>query len=651
MLRFLRLFLPVILACAAAAAFASRAAGADDWLPIAPEDLTLKDNPANPGSDAMILYREHSVDQTKGSVEEYQRIKIFSESGEKYGDVEIFYNQTAAEIRDIRARTIRPDGGITVFQGQVFDKIIVKAGGLKLNAKAFTLPDVLPGAIIEYKYRVAAKPHHTVDSTWMVQVALYTRDARFTMRPAIPGAMGWRAYGHALPIKPEKLPDGSYLLQVHALPGVADEEYMPPEGVLRLHVNFFYRLPFDPTGKTTPEYWAFWCKNLSHVADEFLSKKKLLDAEVARLIAPGDAPEQKLRKLYARAMQVHNTSFDPGKTEKELKREKENENQNVDDLLKHGAGTSLEINMLFVGLARAEGFDATVAMVVTRDRNTFRPDFQDYRELSTDLVSLKLPSGDVYVDPGARFYPYGLLPWQETDAKGIRGNSSSVDFITTPAPQNSDAILRRRTEMNIDAEGNLSGTLEVEFAGQFGALHRVAEREEDELGRKKDISDEIKSWLPETANLEITKIGGWDDINAPVHVEASLRLPGFSSAAGRRLLTPFTPFRIPEAKAFAPSKRVNDIYFDCQWVDEDDILIRAPENFQVAPPAGIEPIESSLASYGVVATPEGTALRIRRKLAMVRYRYAASLYNSLHDFFEAVRVNDQTQLLVEPKPN
>ena len=35
-----------------------RAALADDWLPIAPEDLALRDNPKQPGADAMILYRQ-----------------------------------------------------------------------------------------------------------------------------------------------------------------------------------------------------------------------------------------------------------------------------------------------------------------------------------------------------------------------------------------------------------------------------------------------------------------------------------------------------------------------------------------------------------------------------------------------------------------
>jgi len=35
------------------------------WLPIPPEDLAMKDNPASPGADAMILYRENGGDTRK----------------------------------------------------------------------------------------------------------------------------------------------------------------------------------------------------------------------------------------------------------------------------------------------------------------------------------------------------------------------------------------------------------------------------------------------------------------------------------------------------------------------------------------------------------------------------------------------------------
>lgn len=126
----------------------------DDWPPVPPEELALKDDPANPGASAILLYREIGTDDVKGLETDYYRIKIFTESGKEYADIEIPYLEKATEIRNIRARTVQPDGKAADFNGQVFDKLVVKMRRLKFQAKTFTLPDVRAGSIIEYSYTV-----------------------------------------------------------------------------------------------------------------------------------------------------------------------------------------------------------------------------------------------------------------------------------------------------------------------------------------------------------------------------------------------------------------------------------------------------------------------------------------------------------------
>src|SRR5579863_10413178 len=71
---------------------------ADDYPPISPEDLALKDNPAQPGADAMILYRDNVVDATKvreggDADQEFFRIKIFTKAGISRADVKVPYEK------------------------------------------------------------------------------------------------------------------------------------------------------------------------------------------------------------------------------------------------------------------------------------------------------------------------------------------------------------------------------------------------------------------------------------------------------------------------------------------------------------------------------------------------------------------------------
>ena len=70
--------------------------------------------PEAPGASAVILYRQVDRDDNAktGNEQNYVRIKILTEEGRKYADVEIPYFRDQANIVGLRARTIRPDGSI-----------------------------------------------------------------------------------------------------------------------------------------------------------------------------------------------------------------------------------------------------------------------------------------------------------------------------------------------------------------------------------------------------------------------------------------------------------------------------------------------------------------------------------------------------------
>lgn len=190
-------------ACAMAVvlSFSARVVSAgDDWQPISPADLALKDNPAQPGADAMILYRESDVDEKASFDDEYVRIKIFTKEGVQRGDVEIPFRKGMDSIKNIRARTIRPDGSIVDFEGSALEKEVMKASGIKILAKTFTLPDVEPGCIIECRYRDQYDSDLFLDTPWVLQADMFTRLAQFRITPMPTAAqLHFRAF---------RLPDG-----------------------------------------------------------------------------------------------------------------------------------------------------------------------------------------------------------------------------------------------------------------------------------------------------------------------------------------------------------------------------------------------------------------------------------------------------------
>jgi len=97
--------------------------------PVSPDELKMTANAKAPGAPAIILFREVDRDDRGQTAHEdvYFRIKILTEEGRKYADVEIPFYKQVGNIINIHARTIEPDGSIVNFEGKAFSKSIVKA--------------------------------------------------------------------------------------------------------------------------------------------------------------------------------------------------------------------------------------------------------------------------------------------------------------------------------------------------------------------------------------------------------------------------------------------------------------------------------------------------------------------------------------------
>src|SRR5262249_5082727 len=119
----------------------------DHFQSVKPEELAMKSEPLALGAPAIILYRQLETDDKSKQQCEYLRIKVLTEEGRKYADVEIPYDKRTEDVKDLNARTIRPDGSIANYDGKVFEKTIAKVKGWKYLAKTFTLPDVQVGSI------------------------------------------------------------------------------------------------------------------------------------------------------------------------------------------------------------------------------------------------------------------------------------------------------------------------------------------------------------------------------------------------------------------------------------------------------------------------------------------------------------------------
>jgi hypothetical protein len=472
--------------------------------------------------------------------------------------------------------------------------------------------------------------------------------AHFVYRPftGTDASLLWRAM-HLDNIKPpHKESDGAWAMDVSDVPGLPEEEYMLPLNEVRGRIEFYYtreKHTADPK-----QYWDIVAKQWADENEKFIGKRGSIHDLAQRLTASADPPEAKLRKLYARAQAIHNFDYDPEKTVQEAEREKAKKDANVDDVLKRGSATKLNINQFFVALAQAAGFDASITWVRARNRSFFHPEMQDRLELNQALSWVHAGDKDYYLDPGNPYCPFGILPWYETFTTTMRPTKQGAVFAETPLPPADQSTTFRTAQFVLDADGSLSGTLTVRFTGERAFVRRMDGRNQDETGRKKLISDEIKAWLPGSATFELTALTGWDKIEEPLEAVGKVTMPNIATVAGRRILLQLSAYTTSAKQQFESTKRVQDIYFAYPSAATDDFTIQLPASMQAAtiPTPKLYNLANEF-HYEIAVKQEGTALHVQRKINVNGVLYPVDSYRDIRSFYSLAKSYDEQQVVLQ----
>ena len=627
-------------------------AGSDDWLPIDSADLKMTSEPLAPGAPAIYLYRQVDRDDKGRASTEYNylRIKILTEEGRKYANIEVPFNKQGYNVSRIRARTIRPDGSIVNFDGKIFESTIVKSKTLKYLAKTFSMPDVSVGSIIEYRFNYDFHDYSIFNSHWILSEELFTKLAKFSLKPYEgPGFSVQWVYPAGLPagtVPAKDGPDKVIRLEAKNIPAFQIEDYMPPENELKFRVTFIYR-EGNPE-MNVDKYWADFNKKQNSRVEDYINKRKAMEQAAAQIVSPSDAPLVKLQKIYTRTQQIRNLSYEESKTEQEEKREKLKSDSNVEALWKNQYGYGSDITWLFLALARAAGFDAHACWVSGRNDYFFRRERLNSAELDANVVLVKLDGKDLYLDPGAEFIPFGLLPWMETGVVGMQLDKEGGKWISTPLPPSDASLTERKADLKLLDDGSLEGKLIITWTGLSASWRRVNQRNEDAASRKKFLEDDVKESITFGSELELSNQPNWKTSEVPLVAEFTLKIPGFASSAGRKALLPASIFSATEKHMFEHSERVHAVYFEYPYRKIDDVTVDLPLGWKATTLP--KPIDQDVkaAEYKLNVEDQKGLLHIRRELRSDVMMVPKDMYPALRSFYQAVRTQDDQQIVLQP---
>lgn len=650
--------------------FVSRSVMAVEWPPVSPEELSMTSLKEQPGASAVILDRQETDDDMNNAHELYERIKILTDAGRDYANVEIPYSRRGFSIGGISGRTIHADGTIIPFDGKPFDKTVIKGGGVRINVKSFTLPDVQVGSIIDFRYSLRYDDNRVLPPFWEVQNELFQRKAYFKFIPfqnhgnvdiildhnQISTGIAWQPFiGNGTQPQLHNLPYSSSAtvhtvsywvdLSLKDVPAFVEEPYMPPASLLKWRVYFYYQQNLE-----AGDYWKahgkFWNKDV----EGFVGHNRGVAEAVAKAVSPSDSPEQKVRKIYAFVGSLENQDYIPERTAQEQKVLELKDNKGADDVLEHRSGTHDDLNRLFVAMVRAAAIPASMMLVPDRSHEIFIKQVLSMSQFDAEIAVVQLGGKDVFLDPGTKFCPYGIIDWRYTGITGLRQTEKGAEIAETPPPQYRDSISTRRADVALNQQGILEGTVALVFKGTAAMSHRQEAGKTDAQGRKKLLEDELREMLPGNAEIRLLNSPDWDNPETPLIGQFYISCP-FAVAAGKRLMLSEHLFQFNEKSRFAAEHRSNAVYFNTPWQEADEVFIKLPPGMEVESLAPNDLVKLPYAVYQVQQKlNQPDQVYSRRDFIMGQALFTPNEYPGVKGFFDKVKNDDDQPTLVRLSP-
>jgi hypothetical protein len=623
--------------------------------PPTDEELKMTADPKAPGAAAVYLYREDVTDDSNHFRSYFERIKVLTERGKEMATIHIPYLHGYDTVNDIQGRTIHADGTIVPLNAKPADLMDYKGKHFQVNTIVFTLPAVEVGSILEFRLKIRRPDETFTQPAWQVQTTYFCHKAHFSYHPYIaPGhyimgdtgsILNRLMYSQRLAADTKLNWDQSrniYSLDLTDIAPVPEEDWMPPLNTIKWRVEFYYT-----SVSTSAAFWADAGKHWAKTADEFANPTAPIKQAAGSLVAPADSDELKATKIYAAVQKLDNTAFTREKSEAERRKENIREIHKAEDVWKNQSGGEDDIALLYVSLARAAGLKAWPAQVVNRDSAVFDQTYLSTRQLDDYLAIVEINGKDVFLDPGQKMCPFGLLAWKHTLASGFRLTAAGATFVLTPAGTYKTAGMQRIADLSFDPAGNVTGSARFVLSGPDALHWRQLALKNDQDEVKKQFNEFIRNQFPEGVEADFDHFLALDDYN--VNLIGFIKVSGaVGSATSKRFFLPGLFFASRSTHPFvAQDTRATPIDVQYAKTMQDDVTYHLPAGFSLE---GTPEITD--ASWPNHAMLHITSKKAEDSVEVIRtlvYNFALldpKEYTNLRDFYQKVATADQQQLVL-----
>lgn len=540
-----------------------------------------------PDADTLVLFNHFSHDVLPTGQSRYtthQVVKILTERGiQKYGDIAIPYQPTAQNIGVNIARTITPDGAVLQPPDEAFNDV-TPPGLLSQNLysdamwKVISMVGLAPGVCIEYQVTLEDKVPG--GETWITggynfQGTETTLETVYALQMPQTWHFEWKVANDANPKDPEVSYTENdtvvHIWKYDEMPALTLEGGMP-------HINDIVpRLRY-----TSIESWDnvyTWYKELAkgrYTPDADIEEKvqqltRNLTTEAAKSRAIYQFVATKIRYV---GIELGQSAYQPTPATEVFQMQYGDCKDKTTLLISMLDLVGIKAYPVLIGLAPHERVDTTL------------PSLSQFNHMIAAV-----PIGtDTYIwlDPTAATCSYGDLPYNAQGRTGLLISETRGEFVVTPIFGAEANRLISTTELTLDNEGGVHGTLSIQADGQYGLDTRWAYQQIHPTVRKAILATELSQQFP---GIQIVwhEISDLSDLNAPVTINLGFRVEHYGTWVGNDMLLPLPIDEFSDyAETFANEQRTYSLDFGYPMEIEKTIRIQIPEEWTVTLPEDID---------------------------------------------------------------
>ncbi len=620
-------------------------------------DLEMKSCDFEKDANAEVLFSKSDVyfgaDLLSITNEVHRRIKIFNDNGKSEADIRLpYYGGNQYEyITGLQAETINLNNGnieITKLDKKlIYTKIIDK----ERNEITFTMPDVKPGCIIEYKYKWNTNYFGNMPD-WECQEKIPVRYSEF--KTSIPDIFYFRVHSHlSQPFVKQttealgrSLGAGAdadpYNLDVQTrglanIPSLVDEPYMSSfhDNAQALRFQLVSIRPIGGFTHTGSDSWAKVGGTL--IDDEDFGgqlKRSLTDEDV--IVNKAKALKTDNEKIVYIFNEVKNAMKWNGQ-------DNWCTNDGTYRAWVNKTGNSTEINLILYHLLKQAGIEVYPMVVSTKEHGKVDPFYTSVYQFNKAVAYIPVDSTKIYIlDATGKYNIYNEIPADLLNSAGlyVDKKNNKYDIITL----HKNEPVRKAVLINaeIKPDGKMDGTAQISNMSynRIAAVSRYkTDGEKKYIDYLQDGDNNLKIASVKFDNMEVDSLPLTENIN--FHLDL---------AGSDENYIYFNPnlFTSLHNNPFLSENRHTDIDFEYLRTYLISGIYKMPSGYKIdALPKSVNMVmpDKGIAFKRIVAEQDGSII-VRYTIDFRKDDYNKNDYPDFHDFFKKMNelLNEQIVL-------